>query len=117
MVKNYYQDAFWSGLAKKGIAQKGDIYVRGTVGDSVVFSPKKLKDVDFYIGFKSRVAIEERNADWIDSEKVVEEGLYLFGVADEVISNVYNKFPLTLDELVECLLERGLVVNIEVENV
>ncbi len=44
---------------------------------------------------------------------MVEEGLYLFGEADQAVSNIYNKFYLTLDELVECLLARGLVVKFE----
>ena len=96
--------------------KKGDIYVRGTVGDSVVFSPKKLKDADFYIGFKSDVAIDEGNAEWLNPEMVVEQGLYLFGEVDQSISNIHNKFYLTLDELIDCLLERGLVVNIEATN-
>ena len=113
MVKNCYQEIFWRALAKMGIAQKGDIYVRGTVGDSVVFSSQKLKDADFYIGFKSDVAINEGNAKWLNPERVVEDGLYLFGEADQAISNVYNRFYLTLDDLVECLLARGLVVKIE----
>ena len=112
MVKNCYQEAFWKGLAKMGFAQKGDVYVRGTVGDSVVFSTDKLVESDYYIGFKSKAAIEDHNYDWLDAERLLEEGAFLFGVVDDEITNTYNDFLLNIDELITILLEKKLIVKI-----